>query len=123
MPLISTFERADMDEARRLMEDDIGYQEQIDAIAEARDEIKNKLAVLLNRYNAPGARYGLLTVYYGGMKSSNRFNGKMAKRLMAEHGIPAEDIAACYKETKPHLSLTVKDLGKKKSDKDEEEDE
>lgn len=123
MPLVSTFERADMDAARQLIEDDIAYQEQESAIKATRAAIKSDLAVILDKYKAPGTRFSDLVVYYNGMKSSNRFNGKKAKQIMVEYGIPAIVIQECYALSAPSLDLKIVDLNKPKKARGADEDE
>src|SRR5689334_11894237 len=84
LPLISVMPRADMDRARELMQADVDYAEQVRAIAQIRDDIKNELATLAVRHNLPGFRFATVCVYYGGMKKRGRFDGKAAKKMLME---------------------------------------
>lgn len=112
LPLISVMDRADMDRAQALMQDDCDYQEQIASINETRAAGKEELIALANKYNLPGMRTGNLVVYYGGKKTKRT----LSKKLLAEF-VDIDTIERCHTVSKPHEDIRIVDLSKPKKSK------
>jgi hypothetical protein len=112
-PVISEFDRADMDRARELMEEELAYHEQEDAVKEARKAIKKELAVIARKYGAAGMRWAQLVTYVK-EKRSRRFSIKLAAEV-----IDAETLAACYAMGEPYDDVRVVDLAAPKKPKTE----
>lgn len=103
-PMISEFDRADMDRARELMEEEILYHEQEDAAKAVRAAIKKELAEIARKYSAPGMRWAQLAVYVR-TKRKRFFNVKLAAEV-----IDAETLASCYDQGEPYTEVRVVDL-------------
>jgi len=115
MPLVSVMERADMMRAIELMQDDVAYQEQQGAIAEARAAIKLEIVALAKKYSLPGVRFGNICVYYNGLKDKRTLNAK----LVAVH-LAVDVMADCYTFSKPYEDCKVVDLSKPRKQRGEE---
>ena len=116
-PLIADFAPPDQVEALRLMEEDVAYQEQEEAVKKARRDIKDGLARIAKAYSVAGMRWGSLVVYYSGSKTKKTLD----KTLLVENGCPADVIAASYRESAPWEDVRVVDTARPKKPRDDED--
>lgn len=118
-PLVSVLPRPQMEEVVRLMDEDLAYQEQEEAVKKARRDIKTALAAALRPHGLAGVRYGQVVVYYNGSKTRRTLN----KLRLLENGVSVDQINASYAESEPWEDVRIVDMSKpKKKHDDGEED-
>lgn len=105
-PIVSAFNKSDMKESIRLMQESVRLSRLQKECKESLDTIKVELAGIAKRNKVEGMRYGSLVVYYRGEKTRKTLN--YAKLL--EAGVPASKLDQGYVESKPFLDLQVRDL-------------
>ena len=117
-PAVTQFGAEDAAEAVRLMDEDVAYQEQEEAVKKARRDIKDGLAYIAKKYRVDGMQHGSLVVYYSGSKTRKTLD----KTLLVENGCPADVVAASYKESKPWEDVRVVDTSRPRKPRDGDED-
>lgn len=117
LPIVSTFNRADMDASIALMNEDVEIQEQVAAFTARRAEIKAELAAVAERHHVDGFRHGQIAVYYGGQKTKWSLN----RAMLIENGVTPQQLEDSMKESKPFVDLRVVDLAKPRKGGGEEE--
>jgi hypothetical protein len=116
LPMTSTFSRADMDEATRLMTEDLEYGEQEKVIQAERAKGKARLTELARKYHIPGMRHGQLEV-----RLYTESRDKLDKGLFVELGGDIDILKAAYKKGKEYVKVVVSDTSKKRQKEDSEE--
>jgi len=116
LPIASTFSRADMDEAIRLMTEDVEYVDQEAAIQAERKAGKARLEAIGRKYGVPGLRHGLLeTRFYTETRQT------LDKGRFVELGGDIDVLNASYKAGKEFVKVKVTDTSRAKSRVDSEE--
>lgn len=124
-PNISTFEREDMDDAKRLMLEDLENQDIEKAIKSARAATKEQLAVIARKYGVEGMRWGQMVVYFGDMKTKWTLISDLLLKELASAGVDTEILDQCreaaMQESKPFLDVKVKDITPKPKEEEQTE--
>ena len=118
LPMVTTFDRGDIDRATELLTDYVVYQEQAAAVAEVQKAIRQELNEIATKYKAEGMKYGSLVAYCYGMQTKKTLSAK----LLVEAGVEVDIVKACYAESKPFPSVRVMDLSKPKKKRDDDEE-
>lgn len=112
LPLISEFDREDMDTALELMQADLRLQEEIEILTEGRKAIKQQLVGLSTQYPtaATGMRWGQMAIYIrrGATKRT------LSPTKLVENGVSADTVQDSYVTSKPYDDVRVVDLSKPK---------
>jgi hypothetical protein len=114
-PIISIMSKADMNTVLSHMQEDVLYAEQEQALKDAREEGRQALIPILDRYaeavKAGGVRHGQLAVYYNPSPKPRRTLNKL---LLIENGVKASVIEASMKASDKPVKPSVKvvDLSK-----------
>ena len=112
LPIISTFNRADMDRAKDLLEEYTAIQPLLKQYEERKKEIANELAELAKKHKVPGMRWGNWVMYFGGEIAKKTLDAA----LLLEHKVKQSVIDQCYKESNPYYDVRVFDLERKKEE-------
>lgn len=113
LPIVSEFERADMDAAISLMQEDLSLAEQEAAVKAERDLVKKELDAIATKYGTEGMRWGQMATYVNRSEGRRTFDPTLA----VEDGIEADRIAGWYKTGKPFTTVKVVDLSKPRKEK------
>ncbi len=104
-PMISEFEKEDMDEVRALLESDQECKEQAEAAETTRRQIKTRLGELTVKYGVGGMRWDSMTVYDNGMVAKE----SLSPEALIEDGVPAEVVARAYRKGKEYRDIQIRD--------------
>jgi len=116
LPMTSTFSRRDMDEAIRLMTEDVEYADQEAVVAAERKKGKAALEAIGRKYVVPGMRHGMLEV-----RLYTEQRETLDKGLFVELGGDIDVLRQSYRKGKEFVKVVVKDTSRAKRSGDSEE--
>ncbi len=118
-PTLASLREEEQEQMRRLIDEDLAYQEQEEAVKTARKAIKEAIAGVFKIYGIPGLQDGAVAVYYYGAKTKKTLN----KFKLLENGVTVEQIMASYSESAPWEDVRVTDRAKPKKKREDGEEE
>ncbi len=118
-PTLVSLPEEEQEQMRRLIDEDLAYQEQEEAVKTARRAIKEAIAQAFRTYGIPGLQDGAVAVYYYGAKTKKTLN----KLKLLENGVTVEQIMASYSESAPWEDVRVTDRAKPKKKREDGEEE